>query len=1299
MDLSPATYTWTVQDVTPPETFFLGAEEIGPEQFVEPGLRFTFRGDDDLGSSFELEFECAVHQHDGGRPRGLGGVRRARGERLLLPRHRVRRPDGGRVHLPGARARHRRQPRRRRPRRSRRTSSPSRPSRRRRSCRSRPAMGADLETTRPRSRFDVRRHRRHRSCARSTRRSSTPCSVAAGRTPTCPYGEHLFQVFAVGELGTPDSTPAEFEWVSGTDVAPDVTITTAPPATGGTATSGTIEFGSTDPDASFLCTLDGGPELPVLVAVRRTPTCWPASRTRTPSRSTATRADLLPSVALLDGRARVGRSRTTTAPDDDPARPTPTNPSGNEVDVPVHRHRQRHDPGEPRRSSAGSTAVDPWVGCSSPHTIPGPDRRNAHLRGARDRRDAAHRPVAREPHLERHRAAADRHHEHDAASATAVPEGEISTERDGRAVVRRPARLDVRVPPRPVDPDVDPFDAVHVAVRRTTCRTGRTCSRSGRTTLPLERAEHDSRARPREYSGRSTPPTRRIRTRRIQLGPANADDQHVRDVPLQRHGQPDRARRPDVRVLARRRPVRRLRERRRLHGSRRRRAHLRGAGDRHAPFRRTSTARRRPTRGRSRLPARTTRRRARTSRSSVGGATHHVRRGHGRRRHVGLRADRRRPAPDLPTGYFTAGALYYDVSTTATFVGDVTVCLPYDDARRRARPALRRQQWVDVTLEQQGDLVCGVVSSLSPFAVAEVSDAVAPETTIIQSPADPTIQSTGDGADVQFQFASTIDTSSARPSSSAGSTPTRGARATRRTPFNALFGEHTLLVRAVTEHGVIDATPAGPHVDGPRPAGRDDRRPARGRGSGDARTSRTRAGAATFEFSSDQAGSTFECRLTGEDTGTTWETVHVAADVRRTSRSASTRSRSRRSRTATRASCPRSSSGRSSTSPRRSSRSTAARRARSTRRRRRSPSRPTSRRPSSARSTARRSACASPAIQYTGLGLGQHTFDVRATDLSEGENVSAPVTRTWTVADLTAPTPDHRPDSRRRRRPTTTARVHLQRDRQLAAARSRSSAGSTAAAFAPAPRPTTYSGLSAGAAHVRGAGDGRAPATRGSASHTWTVAGRRRSRRRRSRTSRRARSSSSSPAPTTTRPPATSTFECRVDSAAYGACTSPKTYTDAELRGDDAGRPHLPGRARSTRRATSAQPDSHTFTVADTTAPDTSITGQPTADDDEHDRVVHVHGQRRRHRAGRPDLRVRARRRRPFAAVHLAEGVPGPDRRAAHLPGARDGRRGQRRRLAGELHVDDPGAAPTRRTRPPTTTRSPAATTARRRPA
>ena len=60
MDLSPAEYDWRVQDTVAPDTEFLGATEIGPPQFLEPGLRFSFRGDDDWASSFELEFECAL---------------------------------------------------------------------------------------------------------------------------------------------------------------------------------------------------------------------------------------------------------------------------------------------------------------------------------------------------------------------------------------------------------------------------------------------------------------------------------------------------------------------------------------------------------------------------------------------------------------------------------------------------------------------------------------------------------------------------------------------------------------------------------------------------------------------------------------------------------------------------------------------------------------------------------------------------------------------------------------------------------------------------------------------------------------------------------------------------------------------------------------------------------------------------------------------------------------------------------------------------------------------------------------
>ena len=247
----------------------------------------------------------------------------------------------------------------------------------------------------------------------------------------------------------------------------------------------------------------------------------------------------------------------------------------------------------------------------------------------------------------------------------------------------------------------------------------------------------------------------------------------------------------------------------------------------------------------------------------------HVRRGHGRRLHVGLGADRGLGARPADRATSAAGAIYYDVSTTATFVGDVTVCLPYDTLVG-AHVLHFDGEWADVTLEQQGGLVCGVVSSLSPFAVAEASADVAPDTTIVQAPADPTIQSTGDGAEVQFQFASTIDTPQ-RPAEfecrldaeawSSCDTPYR---------FNALFGEHTLRVRAVTDAGVLDATPAVyTWTVLARPVATIESGPAdQAPGTPDIENeSRT----ATFEFSSDQVGSTFECRLTGEATGTTWQ--------------------------------------------------------------------------------------------------------------------------------------------------------------------------------------------------------------------------------------------------------------------------------------------------------------------------------------------------------------------------------------------------------------------------------------------
>ena len=259
MDLSPAHYTWRVQDVTAPETHFLDATEIGPEQFVEPGLRFTFRGVDDLGSSFELEFECAITNTTAGDPvvweecgepaANDSFFHEIAFEELTAGAYtfQVRALDiAGNHDLTPAP-----QPAyefvvEAEPETTFLSVTPDIPA-------------PDFETTATSFSFQFSGTGATFMCALDSTEFE-PC-VSGVTYSDVPSGEHLFQVFSVGEHGTPDTQPAEFEFVSGTDVAPDVTITDAPPAAGGTATSGTIEFVSTDLQATFRCVLDNGPEL------------------------------------------------------------------------------------------------------------------------------------------------------------------------------------------------------------------------------------------------------------------------------------------------------------------------------------------------------------------------------------------------------------------------------------------------------------------------------------------------------------------------------------------------------------------------------------------------------------------------------------------------------------------------------------------------------------------------------------------------------------------------------------------------------------------------------------------------------------------------------------------------------------------------------------------------------------------------------------------------------------------------------------------------------------------------------
>ncbi len=83
--------------------------------------------------------------------------------------------------------------------------------------------------------------------------------------------------------------------------------------------------------------------------------------------------------------------------------------------------------------------------------------------------------------------------------------------------------------------------------------------------------------------------------------------------------------------------------------------------------------------------------------------------------------------PALPRGWYRATGLssYYNIATTATFTGSITVCLDFSDHDIPAGAVLRllhfeNSAWVDVTSGPPvGSTICGVATSLSPFVVAQ----------------------------------------------------------------------------------------------------------------------------------------------------------------------------------------------------------------------------------------------------------------------------------------------------------------------------------------------------------------------------------------------------------------------------------------------------------------------------------------------------------------------------------------------------------------------------------------------------
>ena len=85
--------------------------------------------------------------------------------------------------------------------------------------------------------------------------------------------------------------------------------------------------------------------------------------------------------------------------------------------------------------------------------------------------------------------------------------------------------------------------------------------------------------------------------------------------------------------------------------------------------------------------------------------------------------------PDLPTGFqLGTPAIFIDVTTTAQFAGSVTLCFSYAGVSYGDTSHLRLLHyaggaWVDVTtsVDQNLQIICGATSSLSPFAMAQVT--------------------------------------------------------------------------------------------------------------------------------------------------------------------------------------------------------------------------------------------------------------------------------------------------------------------------------------------------------------------------------------------------------------------------------------------------------------------------------------------------------------------------------------------------------------------------------------------------
>jgi parallel beta-helix repeat protein len=216
-------------------------------------------------------------------------------------------------------------------------------------------------------------------------------------------------------------------------------------------------------------------------------------------------------------------------------------------------------------------------------------------------------------------------------------------------------------------------------------------------------------------------------------------------------------------------------------------------------------------------------------------------------------------ASPLPLGYVPAGARYYDLDTTATHSGSLAVCLTYDPGSLADPVRLLRfdgSAWTDVTISDDpaAGRICGEPGGLGTFAIASATAAVVPDTSILVGPPASTVSTI---ASFEFDSNAAPVTYECALDTAPGAAPDFGSCEASQLFEGLLPGEHELLVRAKSELGIFDATPARHEWTVVKLDTFVDSGP-------DAATESTTA---TFDFSSDHPGPvTFECLLDDAET-------------------------------------------------------------------------------------------------------------------------------------------------------------------------------------------------------------------------------------------------------------------------------------------------------------------------------------------------------------------------------------------------------------------------------------------------